>query len=183
MTAAFITQPLVRSAIRHPKLAEVTGHPRPRYKGHWAVGTRNLEQSNSFYEALAATEVICRPAPFSTAVSWDVEHHRFFIMDVAGMKRDPATGAELKPLDGTPQERTGVGAASIRFGSLGSIARVHRHMDEKGWLPEKALDKGATVSLIYRDPDGLLVEVFAATGEPEHAPSELDQEALISRLR
>lgn len=183
MTMSFITHPVLNRPIGHPTLNEVEALPRPRYKGHWAVGTRHLEEANRFYEVLTGTDVICRPAPFSTAVSWDNEHHRFFIMDVYGMKKDPSTGEDLHPAEGTPQDRTGVGLASIRYASPQALTRVYAQMEANGWRPERIIDRGALISLVYHDPDDLLVETFAlvAGGSPT-AAHELDAKTFLKNF-
>ena len=183
MPTAIITHPIVPSPIRHPKLSEVTSYPRPRYKGHWAIGTRHLEESNRFYETLASTQLICRPASFSTAISWDLEHHRFFIIDLSGAKKDPSTGKTIELSKETPQERTGVGLASIRYASPQALVRVYRKLEQAGWKPTRIVDCGAMLSLIYKDPNDLLVEAFAANaGVTAQEETELTPEAFLDRF-
>lgn len=170
MPSAVITHAVVPNAIRHPRLDEVGDFPRPRYKGHWAVGSRDLARSDVFYEVLTGTKTICRPASFSTAVSWDDEHHRFFIADMTAITHDPSTGQPVTLHPGTPQDRTGIGLASIRYASREALAAVYRRMDAAGWTPEHIVDRGTMVSLVYKDPSDLLVEAFATF--PDRAPTE-----------
>lgn len=183
MSIAIITQPLAPSPIRHPGLAEVKGFPRPRYKGHWAIGSRDLPATDRFYAALTGTQTICRPAPFSTAVSWDEEHHRFFIIDMNAVTHDPSTGQPVTIHPGTPQERTGVGLASIGYASPAALVAIYDRMQRAGWVPERIIERGRLLSLVYRDPNELLVEAFATLDEPSGAAEqELSADSFLERF-
>lgn len=182
MQVTTLTQPLAPSPIRHPKLSEVSEFPRPRFKGHWAIGSKDMALADRFYETLTGSKTICRPAPFSTAVSWDVEHHRFFILNLDDVKFDPSTGKPVTLHPGTPQDRTGIGLASIRYAFPRDLVAVFIAMEASGWLPKTITDRGELVALRYSDPDGLLVEVFAATGGNTASDEELGSEQFIARF-
>jgi len=183
MQAAIITHPVVASPIRHPRLDEIRHFPRPRYKGHWALASRNAEESHRFYDTLTITETICKPAPFSIAVSWDLEHHRFFILDLNSAGNDPSTGKPIESHGGSPQERTGVGLAALRFAAPGILVHVYEKMKQAGWEPLRVIDRGMTISLIYRDPDGLLVEALAANPDaPARPEADMAMEDFLARF-
>ncbi len=181
MEQTAIAIPVAAAPIRHPKLSEITSMPKPRYKGHWALVTQDLKASEAFYQTLTGAVLMSRPQPTSGALSWDHEHHRFFIADLKGSlaMRGQAPPPDMPP----PGERVGEVGGGIRYRSPKALVKVLERMQAIGHEPQRIVDKGAIVSLTYRDPDQLMVDVFAPVAGGTHkAEQVLDVRAFAERF-
>lgn len=181
MDQAAVTIPVEFAEIRHPKIDEITSLPKPRYKGHWALVTKDGAASELFYQTMTGSVLMARPQPTSAALSWDHEHHRHFIADItpimAGM------GIENPPEVPAPGSRLGEALCGYRYGTPKAVANLVRRMADIGHTTLKLVDKGSMVSAVYSDPDGLKVDCFAAVeGGASKAEVELDQNAFIERF-
>jgi hypothetical protein len=152
-----VTIPLQPSAIRHPKLGEIRSHPRPRFKGHWALVTTDLPKTDGFYRALTRAALICVPIPGTVAISWDIEHHRFFVASIATLRRSQDSSNALSPV-GT---RIGDAGGCIRFSGPRALVEAYRRLHERGDDPHRILERERSLSLFYTDPEGALVEAAA----------------------
>lgn len=180
MEQTAIAIPVKPGPIGHPKLSDITSQPQPRYKGHWAIIANDLEATERFYMTLTGSELICRPQPTSSAISWDTEHHRFFIAALTAFNPNAASD-EPAP---SPGSRSGEVGGGIRYRSPAALAKAVRRMQDAGFTPERIVDRGSLVSVVYKDPNGLTVDAFAPgaqSGQPA-AETELSSEAFLSRF-
>ena len=173
------------SPIGHPKLSEIKSLPRPRYTSHWALVASDLDVTDRFYRVLTGSVKICRPQPTSVIISWDTEHHRFFISSLAGMRmfmEKLGTPVPTEPVP-PPGHRTGGIGGGIRFATPSALVRALYRMREIGFEPDKAADKGSIASLTYHDPDGLEVEILAPIAGGKSKPEEaLDVDGFVRRF-
>lgn len=146
----------------HPRLEEVVGLPSPRYISHWALISQDLAASELFYQTLTGAKLICRPQPVSAALSFDHEHHRFFIGSRPGFLAMTGRAELAKAPAARACERIGPGGGAIRYRSPKALVNALERMRAIGSEPAQIVDRGGSVSVIYRDPDNLIVETFAA---------------------
>lgn len=182
MEQTAIAIPLDPATTRHLKFADIKSLPRPRYKGHWALITNDVDATHAFYQALTGTVLMSRPQPTSIASSWDHEHHRFFLGPLQGFPGAPTADAPAEPAPPVG-ERIDVVGGGIRYRSPNALLKLLERMKAAGHEPLQYADKGSIAAVTYRDPENVLVEVFApvAGGAPK-ATEVIDRAAFVQRF-
>jgi catechol 2,3-dioxygenase-like lactoylglutathione lyase family enzyme len=167
----------------HININEIIGMPQPRYRSHWALLTSDMKASEAFYERLTGAARIVEPTFCTSTYSWDEEHHRFFFGHRDSMA-EMYMGEEAASVPSPPAGvHTGVAGGGIRFPNVAALVEAMKRMDEAGVEPLRITDRGDMVSIIYRDPEGLTVDAFAAvSGRPPHAAASLDRKEFIARF-
>jgi Glyoxalase/Bleomycin resistance protein/Dioxygenase superfamily len=93
---------------------------------------------------------------FIAFLTYDDEHHRVAVINTPGSAApDPAAA--------------GVHHIAYTYGDLGQLLSTYRRLKANGIEPARCINHGPTISMYYRDPDGLRVElqidVFATMDE------------------
>lgn len=178
MEATAVVLDVEYSPIRHPRFGDIKSMPKPRYKGHWAVATNRFDDYIRFYGVMTGIDVVCTPHTFASVDSWDLEHHRFFVLDLMAMPGQP--GKEATKL---AQEHAGIGLGAIRYESPAALVALYRRAKAAGYEPNQIVDRGSVVSLQYEDPNGMTFEAFAANPAGASSPArDLTPDELLGRF-
>lgn len=178
MEATAVVLDVEYSPIRHSKIGDIKSMPKPRYKGHWAVATNRYADYIRFYTAMTGIDVVCTPHTFASADSWDMEHHRFFVLDLMAMPGQPGMAATKNA-----QEHAGIGLGAVRYESPAVLAALYRRAKSAGYEPLRILDRGSATSLQYEDPNGMTFEAFAANPAGASSPArDLTPDELLGRF-
>jgi catechol 2,3-dioxygenase-like lactoylglutathione lyase family enzyme len=173
MTSHIVTFPMKPGPTRHIHINDITEMPRPRYRSHWALLTSDMAASEAFYATLTGAARIVEPTFCTSTYSWDEEHHRFFFGhrdSMAAMYMGDEAARAPSPPAGT---HAAVAGGGIRFSSAAALLAAVGRMEEAGYMPERIEDRGALVSVLYRDPEGLIVDIFAQVPGTAERPGEL----------
>jgi len=97
-------------------------------------------------------------------LTYDAEHHRLAIVNVAGLPEQDTETARLLHL-------------AYSFDDLAGLLGTYRRLKAAGILPYRPINHGPTLSLYYRDPDGTAIELQVdAFGTKEAAAAFLQSE-------
>ena len=137
-------------------LGKLHPHPiSPSKLAHLVMRSARYEQSRDFYVKVLNAEIAFENA-FVCFLRYDDEHHRIGIINAA---------------DATPLDKNGAGVEHVAFtfDTLGELLATYRRLKALDIVPYWPIIHGPTVSLYYRDPDGVKVElqydVFATAAE------------------
>jgi hypothetical protein len=183
MQRTIVTFQMKPGPTRHVSIHDIREMPRPRYRSHWALLTSDRGASEAFYATLTGAERIVEPTFCTSTYSWDEEHHRFFFGERDAMAK-MYLGEEVASIPSPPAGiHTGVAGGGIRFATVGALIRAIARMQEAGYEPTKIEDRGSCVSALYVDPEGLVVDVFAAIPNGKEKPTEgLDPPGLVAKF-
>lgn len=133
--------PTVADAIEIAKLQPVVP---PTHFAHVVFRTSQIEAMCNWYKT-----VLNAHAAFETDVlsflTYDEEHHRVAILNVAGLAEQP---------DGV----VGLQHIAYSYKTLHELLGNYVRLREKGITPKWCVNHGPTTSLYYADPDGNQVE-------------------------
>lgn len=119
--------------------------PKPCKLAHVVVKTARYEDSKAWYLTVLNGEIAFENE-FVCFLTYDDEHHRIGLINMA---------------DATPlsPEAAGVEHMSFTYDQLGELLATYRRLKALGIEPFWPIIHGPTVSLYYRDPDGVKVEL------------------------
>ncbi|HET7335167.1 MAG TPA: VOC family protein [Rhizomicrobium sp.] len=123
-------------------------HPRalrPSKFAHCVLRSANYEKSRDWYLAVLNAEIAFENE-FVCFLRYDDEHHRIGIINMP----------DAAPLG---NDRAGVEHIAFTFNTLSELLATYLRLKEKGIVPFWPIIHGPTVSLYYRDPDGVKVEL------------------------
>jgi len=123
-------------------------HPekiRPRKLAHFVVRTAKFNETRAWYLNVLAGEVSFENEHVCF-LSYDEEHHRVGIINMP----------EASPIE---PGGAGVDHVSFTFDTLGELLATYRRLKADGIEPFWPIIHGPTVSLYYRDPSGVKVEL------------------------
>ena len=152
----------------------------PQKFAHIVLKTGNYDAVIAWYATVLQARVAFRN-DFIAFLTYDDEHHRVAVINNPGSPTpDPAAA--------------GVHHIAYTYADLGGLLATYRRLKAAGIEPVRCINHGPTISMYYRDPDGLRVElqidVFATMAEahayftgPDFAENPIgvlfDPEALI----
>jgi catechol 2,3-dioxygenase-like lactoylglutathione lyase family enzyme len=121
--------------------------PRPMTFSHIGLRSGHYEETSAFYELLLDMEPVVR-SEHGVELAVDYEHHRMALYPVPPKRRGPGPGIEH---------------VAWKADSLAHLLGNHKRVQAAGIEHYIALHHGPTVSIYYRDPDLVQVEVFIDT--------------------
>jgi catechol 2,3-dioxygenase-like lactoylglutathione lyase family enzyme len=143
----------------------------PYRLAHLVLRVSNLERSTQWYSEVLGARVI-GTGGFFAGLTYDEEHHRIGLIEVAGTARETETfGASTLVQDDAERAAT-AGADALQFSSepglehvaftydsLGALLNTYVRLRDNGIKPLITVNHGATTSFYYNDPDGFRVEL------------------------
>ncbi|HKQ63613.1 MAG TPA: VOC family protein [Methylomirabilota bacterium] len=127
----------------------------PQKFAHVVLKTANFDAVIAWYATVLQARVAFRN-DFIAFLTYDDEHHRVAVINNPGSPApDPAAA--------------GVHHIAYTYTELGGLLATYRRLKAAGIEPARCINHGPTISMYYRDPDGLRVElqidVFATMAE------------------
>jgi catechol 2,3-dioxygenase-like lactoylglutathione lyase family enzyme len=127
----------------------------PQKFAHVVLKTANFDAVIAWYATVLQARVAFRN-DFIAFLTYDDEHHRVAVINNPGSPApDPAAA--------------GVHHIAYTYAELGGLLSTYRRLKAAGIEPARCINHGPTISMYYRDPDGLRVElqidVFATMAE------------------
>jgi catechol 2,3-dioxygenase-like lactoylglutathione lyase family enzyme len=127
----------------------------PQKFAHVVLKTANFNDVIEWYATVLQARVAFRN-DFIAFLTYDDEHHRVAVINM--------------PDSPTPEPAAaGVHHIAYTYGDLGELLSTYRRLKASGIEPARCINHGPTISMYYRDPDGLRVElqidVFATMAE------------------
>jgi len=119
--------------------------PRPSKLAHVVVRTARFDETKAWYLDVLNAEVAFENE-FVAFLTYDDEHHRIGIINAP-------TASPLDP------GAAGVEHLSFTFDKLSELLATYRRLKARGIEPFWPIIHGPTVSMYYRDPDGVKVEL------------------------
>jgi len=122
---------------------------------HVVLKTAQFDAVIAWYATVLQARVAFRN-DFIAFLTYDDEHHRVAVINM--------------PDSPTPEPAAaGVHHIAYTYGDLGELLSTYRRLKASGIEPARCINHGPTISMYYRDPDGLRVElqvdVFATMAE------------------
>ena len=122
---------------------------RPSKFAHVVYRTRRFEEMLTWYQ-LVFDAKIQHQNPALAFLTFDDEHHRFAIVDLAVLQPDGD--------DTDRRSLIGVDHVAYSYASLSDLFANYELLKANGILPYWAVHHGVTVSMYYADPDGNQIE-------------------------
>lgn len=114
---------------------------------HLVLRTAHVPECIEFYGTVLGMKMVAGGG-HGAVLSHDNEHHRIAIMGVP---------------EGAPSRGPGLEHHAWKVRGLADLLGNYQHAKSRGVEPFIAIHHGGTMSIYYRDPDGLQVEVFIDT--------------------
>ena len=130
----------------------------PAKFAHVVLKTGNFNAVIAWYAAVLQARVAFRN-DFIAFLTYDDEHHRVAVINAPGSPAPADTDAGVHPL-------------AYTYADLGDLLATYRRLKTSGIEPARCINHGPTISMYYRDPDGLRVELqidIFATMDEAHA--------------
>lgn len=118
---------------------------KPSKFAHVVYSTRRFEEMIDWYQRVFEAKVVYQN-PILAFLTYDDEHHRLGIVNLAGLKAPDA-------------KTSGLAHVAYTFGDIGALLSTYRRVKALGIEPARCIHHGPTVSIYYRDPDGNGVEL------------------------
>ena len=134
---------------------------------HAVLRTSRFEEMIAWYVQVLNAQVIFRNDKLCF-LSYDDEHHRLALSNVAGLPPQDSKSLRLMHL-------------AYSYHELGSLFATYRRLKALGIEPYRTINHGMTVSFYYRDPDGTQIELQAdAFATKEDAQRFMESEAFAA---
>jgi catechol 2,3-dioxygenase-like lactoylglutathione lyase family enzyme len=117
----------------------------PQKFAHIVLKTGNFDAVIAWYATVLQARVAFRN-DFIAFLTYDDEHHRVAVINDPGSSAPDAAAA-------------GVHHIAYTYGELGELLATYRRLKASGIEPARCINHGPTISMYYRDPDGLRVEL------------------------
>ncbi|MBM3646475.1 MAG: biphenyl 2,3-dioxygenase [Alphaproteobacteria bacterium] len=117
----------------------------PSLFAHFVLRSSNMQAMVDWYSTVLAMRVVHRN-DFICFLTYDEEHHRLAIVDIAGLHAPDA-------------QAWGLAHVAYTFREVGELLSTYRRLKAKGIEPYRPIHHGPTLSMYYRDPDGNSVEL------------------------
>jgi catechol 2,3-dioxygenase-like lactoylglutathione lyase family enzyme len=127
----------------------------PQKFAHVVLKTARFDAVIAWYATVLQARVAFRN-DFIAFLTYDDEHHRVAVINA--------------PQSATADDAAaGVHHIAYTYAGLGELLATYRRLEANGIEPARCINHGPTISMYYRDPDGLRVElqidVFATMDE------------------
>lgn len=112
---------------------------------HFVLRSSNIQKMIDWYVAVLNMRIVQR-TDYICFLTYDEEHHRLGIVNLAGLK--------------APDARTsGLAHVAYTLADIGALLSTYARVKKLGIKPMRCIHHGPTVSIYYRDPDGNGVEL------------------------
>ncbi len=112
---------------------------------HFVLRSSSIQPMIDWYSAVLNMHVVQR-TEYICFLTYDDEHHRLGIVNLAGLKVPDA-------------RNSGLAHVAYTFSDIGALLSTYRRVRKLGIAPARCIHHGPTVSIYYRDPDGNRVEL------------------------
>ena len=112
---------------------------------HFVLRSSNIQAMIDWYSAVLNMHVVQR-TDYICFLTYDDEHHRLGIVNLAGLKAPDA-------------QTSGLAHVAYTFANIGALLSTYARVKKLGIAPARCIHHGPTVSIYYRDPDGNGVEL------------------------
>ena len=112
---------------------------------HFVLRSSNIQAMIDWYSAVLNMHVVQR-TDYICFLTYDDEHHRLGIVNLAGLKAPDA-------------QTSGLAHVAYTFADIGALLSTYVRVKMLGIAPARCIHHGPTVSIYYRDPDGNGVEL------------------------
>lgn len=112
---------------------------------HFVLRSSNIQPMIDWYSAVLNMRVVQR-TDYICFLTYDDEHHRLGIVNLAGLKAPDA-------------QNSGLAHVAYTFADIGTLLSTYARVKKLGIAPARCIHHGPTVSIYYRDPDGNGVEL------------------------
>jgi len=112
---------------------------------HFVLRSSNIQAMIDWYSAVVNMHVVQR-TEYICFLTYDDEHHRLGIVNLAGLKAPDA-------------QTSGLAHVAYTFADIGALLSTYARVKKLGIAPARCIHHGPTVSIYYRDPDGNGVEL------------------------
>ncbi len=112
---------------------------------HFVLRSSNVQKMIDWYVAVLNMRIVQR-TDYICFLTYDDEHHRLGIVNLAGLKAPDA---------GT----SGLAHVAYTMADIGALLSTYARVKKLGIEPARCIHHGPTVSIYYRDPDGNGVEL------------------------
>ena len=137
MDAVTLEQPAARS-VEAKAIA-------PAAFAHFVLRTSNMAAMRSWYATVLTAHIVQENEQICF-LTYDEEHHRLALVNVAGLHAPDA-------------ETWGLAHVAYSYGSLGDLLSTYVRLRDAGIRPVRTINHGPSFSFYYRDPDGNAVEL------------------------
>ena len=120
----------------------------PTKFAHIVYRTRRFEEMLKWYETVFGARIQYQN-PALAFLTYDDEHHRFAIANMAVLSPDGDSGQRAE---------VGVDHVGYTYASIGHLLENYAALKDKGILPYWCVHHGITASMYYQDPDGNQME-------------------------
>lgn len=117
----------------------------PDIFAHFVLRTSNLPAMRAWYQTVLNARIVHDNGTICF-LTYDEEHHRVALINVAGLHAPDA-------------ETWGLAHVAYSYRTLGELLSTYVRLRNQGVVPVRPINHGPTVSLYYRDPDGNAVEL------------------------
>ncbi len=128
--------------------SNTTGN-RPTKLAHIVYRTRRFEAMLEWYKAVFDTRIQYQD-PALAFMTFDDEHHRILLADMAVLQPDGAESDNKSAI--------GVDHVGYTYKSLGDLFENYARLKKHGISPYWTIHHGITISMYYADPDGNQME-------------------------
>lgn len=145
--------------------APVTGEAvSPALFAHFVLRTSNFEAMRRWYQTVLNARIVHDNGTLCF-MTYDDEHHRVALVDVAGLQKPAA-------------DNWGLNHVAYSYRTMRDLLSTYVRLRDQGIVPFRPINHGPTVSMYYHDPDGngveLQVDAFATK---EAAAAYFDSDA------
>lgn len=112
---------------------------------HFVLRSSNIQPMIDWYSTVLNMHVVQR-TDYICFLTYDDEHHRLGIVNLAGLKAPDA-------------QNSGLAHVAYTFADIGTLLSTYARVKKLGIAPARCIHHGPTVSIYYRDPDGNGVEL------------------------
>jgi catechol 2,3-dioxygenase-like lactoylglutathione lyase family enzyme len=143
----------------------------PYRLAHLVLRVSNLKRSVAWYSEVLGARVV-GTGGFFAGLTYDEEHHRLGLIEVAGAARETETFGASTLVEDEAERAATAGADAMQFStepglehvaftydSLGALLNTYVRLRDKDVKPILSVNHGPTTSLYYNDPDGFRVEL------------------------
>lgn len=117
----------------------------PALFAHFVLRSANMQPMVDWYTTVLNMRIVQRN-DFICFLTYDDEHHRLAIVNIAGLQ--------------APDPRSwGLAHVAYTFRNVGELLSTYRRLKAKGIEPYRPINHGPTLSMYYHDPDGNSVEL------------------------